>query len=217
VALTYWVSNLVPVNKKQGTIYICIDYRDINKSCPKYNYPTPFVDQILDDCAGNEIFSLMDGFSDYNQINIFPVDQHKTAFICPWGTFTYRKLPFGLKNAGATFQRAMSYGFHNIKHIMQPYLDDLPMHSMHCQDHSTRLQTIFLCCHYYHIRLNPQKCFFCVESRQLLGFIVSIHGIRVDPLKVEAIVNLPPLSTLRQLQMFSREGKLFMSIHSQLC
>jgi hypothetical protein len=66
----------------------------------------------------------------YNQINIVPEDQHKTAFICPWGTFAYRKLPFGLKNVGATFQRAMSYSFHDIKHIVQPYLDDLPAHSM---------------------------------------------------------------------------------------
>jgi hypothetical protein len=139
VALTDWVSNLVPIDKKQGTIHMCIDYRDINKACPKDNFPTPFVDQIVDDCTGSEIFSLMDGFSRYNQINIVPKDQHKTAFICPWGTFSYRKLPFGLKNAGATFQRAMSYAFHDIKHIMQPYLDDLPAHSMHRVDHPIHL------------------------------------------------------------------------------
>jgi hypothetical protein len=81
MALTDWVSNLVPVTKKQGMIHVCVDYRDINKSCPKDNYPTPFVDQIVDDCAMSEIFSLMDGFSGYNQINILPVDQHKTSFI----------------------------------------------------------------------------------------------------------------------------------------
>jgi hypothetical protein len=93
----------------------------------------------------------------------------------------------------------MLYAFHDIKHIVQPYLDDLPTHSMHCQYHPTHLQAIFLCCHYYHIRLNPHKCVFCVESDRILGFIVSIHGIQVDPLKVEAILNLPPPSTLRQL------------------
>jgi hypothetical protein len=90
MALTDWVSNLVPVNKKQGMIRVCVDYRDINKSCPKDNYPTPFVDQIVDDCAGSEIFFLMDGFYGYNHINIFPTDQHKTTFICLWGTFAYR-------------------------------------------------------------------------------------------------------------------------------
>jgi hypothetical protein len=84
VALTNWVSNLVPVNKIQGTIHVCVDYRDINKTCPKDNFPTPFIDQIVENCVGSEIFSLMDGFSGYNHINIFPTNQHKTAFICPW-------------------------------------------------------------------------------------------------------------------------------------
>jgi hypothetical protein len=89
VSLTDWDSNLVPIDKKQGTICVCVDYRDINKACPKDNFPTPFVDQIVDDCAESEIFSLMDGFSGYNKINIVPVDQQKTTCICPWGTFTY--------------------------------------------------------------------------------------------------------------------------------
>jgi hypothetical protein len=83
VALTDWVSNLVPVTEKQVMIHVCVDYRDINKACPKDNYPTPFVDQIIDNCAESEIFSLMDGFYGYNQINISPADQYKIAFICP--------------------------------------------------------------------------------------------------------------------------------------
>jgi hypothetical protein len=184
---------------------MCVDYRDINKDCPKENFLTPFIDQIIDDCARSEIFSLMDGFSGYNQINIVPADQHKTAFICTWGTFAYRKLPFGLKNVDATFQCAMSYAFHDIKHIFQPYLDDLPAHSMHRVDHPIHLRAIFLRCHFYHIRLNPHKCVFCVESSQLLDFIVSRQWIRVDPLKVEVILNLPPPSSLRQLQIL--QGK----------
>jgi hypothetical protein len=200
VALTEWVSNPVPIDKKGGSIRVCVDYRDINKACPKDNFPTPFVDQIVDECAGSEIFSLMDGFSRYNQIDIAPEDQHKTAFICPWGTFAYRKLPFGLNNAGATFQRAMSYAFHDIKHIVQPYLDDFPAHSLRRFDHPNHLRAIFVCCRFYRIRLNPHKCVFCIESGCLLGFIVSRHGIRVDPIKVEAILNLPPPSSLHQLQ-----------------
>jgi hypothetical protein len=205
VALTDGVSNVVSIDKKQGTIHVCIDYRDINKACPKDNFPTPFIDQIADDCGENEIFSLMDCFSGYNQINILPKDQHKTTFIFTWGTFAYRKLPFGLKNASATFQRAMSYAFHDIKHIVQPYLDDLPAHSMHCVNHPTHLQVIFIRCQFYRIRLNPHKCIFCMVSNQLLGFIVLCQGTRVDPLKVEVILNLPPPSTLRQLQ--SLQGK----------
>jgi hypothetical protein len=175
--LTDWVSNLVPVNKKQGTICVCVDYRDINKACPKDNYPTPFVDQIVDDCVESEILSLMDGFSDYNQINILPTDQDKTAFICPWGTFAYQKLPFGLKNVGVTFQRAISYAFHDIKHILQPCLDNLLAHSIRRRDHPTHLRAIFVCYHYYRICLNAHKCVFVwspadflVSSCRYMGF-----------------------------------------------
>ena len=103
IPLIEWVSNPVPIDKKQGTIRVCIDFRDLNKACPKDNYPTPFIDQIIDECAGNDIFSFMDGFSGYNQITIHLEDQHKTSFICARGTFAYKKMPFGLKNARATF------------------------------------------------------------------------------------------------------------------
>lgn len=104
IPLTDWVSNLVLVDKKQGTIHVCTDFRDLNKACLKDNYRTPFIAQIVDEGGGNEIFSFMDVFSGYNQISICPEDQHKTTFICPWGTFAYKMIPFGLKNARATFQ-----------------------------------------------------------------------------------------------------------------
>jgi hypothetical protein len=206
MALTNWVSNLVLVSKKQGTIHICVYYMDINKAFPKDNYPTPFVDRIIDNYAESEIFSLMDGFYHYNQINILPTDQYKIAFIFPWGSFTYLKLPFGLKNVGMTFQCAMSYAFHDIKNIVQPYIDDLSVHSMRRQDHLAHLWVIFLPGCYYHIRLNPHKCVFCVESGRLLGFIVSIHRIWVDPLKVEAILKLHLPSMICQLQSLQGKG-----------
>jgi hypothetical protein len=97
------VSNLVLIDKKQGTVLVCIDFRDVNKYCPKENFPTPFIDQILDECAGSKVFSFIDIFLSYNQIQIKPKDQHKMMFICPWGTFAYSKIPFGLKNARVTF------------------------------------------------------------------------------------------------------------------
>jgi hypothetical protein len=104
VQLKEWLSNPIPINKKQGTICVCMDFHDLKKSFPKDNFPTPFIDQIVDDCAGCEVFCFMYGFFGYNQIHIKPKDQHKMTFICPWGTFTYRKMPFGLKNARSTFQ-----------------------------------------------------------------------------------------------------------------
>jgi hypothetical protein len=97
----------------------------LNKACPKDNFPMPFIDQIVDECTGCKAFSFMDGFLGYNQIHIKPKYQHKTDFICPWGTFTYRKIPFGMKNVGATFQWAMYFSFNDLKHIVEAYLDDL--------------------------------------------------------------------------------------------
>ena len=114
----------------------------MNKACPKDNYPIPFIDQIIDVFLGSEVFSFMDGFSGYNQIQIKTEDQHKTAFICPWGTFTYKKMPFGLKNDGETFQWAMNFAFHDIKTIGEPYLDDLPAHSRKRIDHPNHLINI---------------------------------------------------------------------------
>jgi hypothetical protein len=200
------VSNPVAINKKQGTIRVCTDFCDLNKACPKDNFPTPFINQIIDEFVGCEAFSFMDGFSGYNQIQIKLEDQHKTTFICPWGTFAYRKMPFGLKNVGATFQGAMSFAFHDLKHIVEAYLDGLASRSHKRKDHPTHLRLIFERCRYFRIRLNPNKCIFCVTSGCLLGFIVSTIGIMVDPLKVEAIIQFPPPPrTILQLQ--SLQGK----------
>ena len=93
VPMEEWASNFVPINKNQGTIRVYIDFRDLNKSYPKDNFPTPHIEQIIDNSVGSVIFSFMDGFSGYNQIEILPSDQHKMAFIFPWGTFAYKKLP----------------------------------------------------------------------------------------------------------------------------
>ena len=98
-----WISNMVPVTKPSGDIRICTDFRDLNKACPKDDFPLPNIDMIVDLTAGYEILSLMDGFSGYNQIKIVEEDQHKTTFTTPWGTFCYTMMPFGLKNAGATY------------------------------------------------------------------------------------------------------------------
>ena len=139
----------------------------------------------------------MDGFLGYNQIQIKSEDQHKTALICPWGMLAYKKMSFGLKNVGETFQRAMNFLFHDIKAIVEPYLDDLPAHSCKRIQHPDHLRLIFERCRYYKIRLNAHKCVFCVESKIFLRFIVSNRGIQVDPLKVEAIANMPPPHFIR--------------------
>jgi hypothetical protein len=126
-------------------------------------------------------------------------------------------MPFGLKNAGATFQRAMSFAFHDLKHIVEAYLDDLASRSRKRTDHPTHLRLIFERCRYFRIRLNPNKCSFCVTSGRLLGFIVSTTGIMVDPLKVEAIIQLPPPTHNLTTSESTRQGELLTTLHLQLC
>jgi hypothetical protein len=125
------------------------DFRDLNKSYTKDNLPTPFTDHIIDECVGSKVFSFMYGFSGYNQIQIKPEDQHKTMFIYPWDTFAYWERPFDLKNIGATFQCAMTFMFHDLKHLVEAYIDDLTAHSRKRIDHSTHLQLVFEICRYY--------------------------------------------------------------------
>lgn len=99
-----WISNIVPIGKTDGAVLICTNFRDLNKACPKDDFPLPNIDMIVDSTVGHAMLSLMDGFSGYNQIKIADEDQHKTTFTTPWGTFCYKVMPFGLKNARATYQ-----------------------------------------------------------------------------------------------------------------
>ena len=109
-------------------------------------------------------------------------------------------MPFGLKNAGATFQQAMTYCFHDLIHIILVYLDDLTARSIKQSQNIDNLQQVFLRFHKYKIRLNPLKCIFCVPASRVLRFIISHKGIMVDPLKVQAILDLPSPKTQHQLQ-----------------
>ena len=105
VPLNEWVSNPILVDKKQGTIHVCIEFRDLNKDCPRDKFPTPFIDHILDECVGSEVFSFMDGFSGYNQIQIKPKDQHKmTSFVLGVRFYTKKCLP-ALKTLELIFNR----------------------------------------------------------------------------------------------------------------
>ena len=99
-----WLSNIVPVNKKNGQIRCCVDFRNLNKACSKDEFPLTNMDLLIDSAAGSAMFSFMDGFIGYNQIRMAPKDAEKTAFRTPMGNFYYTVMPFGLKNAGVTYQ-----------------------------------------------------------------------------------------------------------------
>jgi hypothetical protein len=136
VKYSEWVSNLVHVRKKTGEIRLCVDFHALNRASVKDHFPLPNMELILQQVVGSQMMSLLDGFSGYNQIRVKRTDKYKTTFITRWGTFSYKCMPFGLSNAGATFQRAMQIAFDDlIGKIIQVYLDDLTVYSKN--DHIT--------------------------------------------------------------------------------
>ena len=168
---------MVYVRKKNGDIRICIYFRNLNKASQKDNFPLPTIEQILHSVAGSELMSFLDGFSGYNQILVHPDDRLKTTFRTKWGTYAYQKMPFGLINAGATFQREMDIAFKGlINKTIVVYLDDITMFSKKMFNHLHDLKQIFECCRRYGISLNPKKSFFALNQGKLLGFIVSKYG-----------------------------------------
>ena len=153
---------------------MCVDYRDLNKASLKDDFPLPHIDVLVDSTAGFELFSFMDGFSGYNQILMNEDDKLKTAFTTPWGTFHYKVMPFGLKNAGATYQRAMVALFHDMMHReIEVYVDDMMVKSAARGDHFEALDRFLARVERYNLRLNPKKCVFGVTFGKLLGHIVS--------------------------------------------
>uniref|UniRef100_A0A2N9FCC3 Integrase catalytic domain-containing protein n=1 Tax=Fagus sylvatica TaxID=28930 RepID=A0A2N9FCC3_FAGSY len=171
-----WLSNIVPVKKKNGQIRCCVDFRNLNKACPKDEFPLPNMDLLIDSAAGHAMFSFMDGFSGYNQIRMSTRDAEKTAFRTPIGNFYYTVMPFGLKNAGATYQRTMTAMFHDMVHKeIEDYVDDIVVKSKKREDHLRVLRKVFDRCRLYKLKMNPLKCAFGVSAGKFLGFL-EIHG-----------------------------------------
>eukprot|EP00253_Pinus_taeda_P009637 PITA_09637 len=198
-----WVSNLVPTRKKSREIRLCIDLRNLNQVSLKDHYPLPKMDHILQRVVGSSRISLLDGFSGFNQILVHPDDQDKTTFTTPWGTFKYVKMPFGIKNIGATFQRAMDIAFaKEIHDLLVVYLDDLTPFSKSNQEHLNHLRQIFMTCRKYGISLNPKNSMFALEEGKLLGHIISKDGIRIDPERIQSILQIPYPRNIKELQAF---------------
>lgn len=202
-----WISNIVPISKHDKSIRVCTDFRDLNKACPKDDFPLAKIDMIVDMTAVYEMYSLKDGFSGYNQIQIAPKDQEKTTFTCAWGTFCWNVIPFELKNADATYQRAVTTIFHDMMHKnIKDYANDTLVKSMKISTHLSRLGPILDRTKKFKLRLNPKKCAFGVTSGKLLGYIVSAKGIEVDPEKVKAIMEMSPPKNVSQMRTL--QGRL---------
>uniref|UniRef100_A0A2N9GA71 Integrase catalytic domain-containing protein n=1 Tax=Fagus sylvatica TaxID=28930 RepID=A0A2N9GA71_FAGSY len=159
---------------------MCVDYRDLNRASPKDNFPLPHIDTLVDNTATNVVFSFMDGFSGYNQIKMAEEDKSKTAFVTHWGTFVYDVMPFGLKNAGATYQRAMVTLFHDmIHHEIEVYVDDMIAKSRTAQDHLTDLRKAVPATEEVSAQIEPEQ----VCLRRHIRKVIRLHhqGVSAQP------------------------------------
>uniref|UniRef100_A0A2N9EZ34 RNA-directed DNA polymerase n=1 Tax=Fagus sylvatica TaxID=28930 RepID=A0A2N9EZ34_FAGSY len=156
-----------------------------------------------DSAVGYAMFSFMDGFSGYNQIRMSTRDAEKTAFRTPIGNFYYTVMPFGLKNAGATYQRTMTAMFHDMMHKeIEDYVDDIVVKSKKREDHLRILRKVFDRCRLYKLKMNPLKCAFGVSAGKFLGFLVHNRGIDVDPAKASAIATMKAPTSHKELKSF---------------
>jgi hypothetical protein len=204
-----WVSNPVIVPKKNTDVQrVCVDYTSLNKHCPKDPFPLPRIDQIIDSTAGCARLSFLNAYFGYNHIKLKKEDEEKTAFIMPYGVFSYQVMPFGLKNAGATYQRMMqNFLGSQIGCNIQVYIDDVVITTRKEESLISDLAETFDNLNRYKLKLNPTKCSFDVSAGQLLGFLVSAQGIEANPEKIQAILTmgkLTKLTTYRNSQDASR-------------
>ncbi|GJY28175.1 reverse transcriptase domain-containing protein [Tanacetum coccineum] len=177
---------------------VCIDYRKLNEATRKDHFPLPFMDQMLERLAGNEYYCFLDGFSGYFQIPIDPHDQENTTFTCPYGTFAYRRMPFGLCNAPGTFQRCMMAIFHDmIKKMMEVFMDDFSVFGNSFRNCLSRVDKMLQRCEDTNLCLNWEKSHFMVKEGIVLGHKISKNRIEVDKAKVDVIAKLPHPTTVK--------------------
>ncbi|XP_027177519.1 uncharacterized protein LOC113776533 [Coffea eugenioides] len=180
---------------------MCVDFTDLNRACPKDCYPFPRIDKLVDSTTGCEIFCFLDAFKGYHQIALDEEDQEKTAFITEYGTYCYTTMPFGFKNAGATYQRLVNKLFKNqIDRNMEVYVDDMLVKSRTQEQFINDLREIFDILRSSRMRLNPKKCTFGVRSGKFLGYMISKDGVRANPDKVKAIIDMAPPRNIKEVQ-----------------
>ena len=173
-----WLANVVLVKKANGKWRMCVDFTDLNKACPKDSYPLPNIDALVDSASGCKMLSFLDAFSSYNQIKMNPRDESKTTFMTETSSYYYKVMPFGLKNAGATYQRLMDKVLAPmLGRNVQAYVDDMVVTSHERGQHAGDLEELFATISKYRLKLNPEKCVFGVEAGKFLGFMLTKRGI----------------------------------------
>ncbi|GKD21583.1 putative nucleotidyltransferase, ribonuclease H [Tanacetum coccineum] len=195
-------NELVPTQTISGW-RVCIDYHKLNNATRKDHFPLPFMDQMLERLAGNKFFCFLDGFSGYFQIPIEPADQEKTTFTYPYGTYAYKRMPFGLCNTPATFQRFMIAIFQDmLETSMEVFKDDFSVFGDSFDSCLNNLEQMLIRCKQAHLVLNWEKCHFMVTEGIVLGHKVSHKGLEVDKAKIDVIAKLPPPTNIKAVRSF---------------
>ncbi|GKV11500.1 hypothetical protein SLEP1_g22757 [Rubroshorea leprosula] len=221
VEYSEWVSNPVLVKKPNGKWRMCIDFTNLNDACPKDPHPLPNVEKLVEQAAGHERMSFLDASSGYHQVQLLLNDQEKTAFYAGDAIYCYVMMPFGLKNAGATYQKLVQIIFKlQIGRNIEVYVDDMIVTSIRAEDHIGDLDETFQNLRRAQMKLNPLKCTFAVESGKFLGYVVSKKGIEVNPEKVQAVQQMEPPKTVKDVQRLTgRVAALhrFIAISAEKC
>lgn len=201
-----WASPIVMVKKKDNTWRMCIDYRKLNSVTVPDVYPLPAIDQMLYNMTSARVFTTMDLQSAYNQIMVAPEDQPKTAFVHRTGLYQYRRMPFGLRNAPATFQRFMNMMFgsadENMWIYVMVYLDDVIIFSATIDEHGNHLVRVLAIISRHGLKLKLSKCEFARTRVRYLGHVLDSNGVQVDPEKVAAVRAMPAPTKIVELQSF---------------
>ncbi|GJX74415.1 reverse transcriptase domain-containing protein [Tanacetum coccineum] len=193
---------LVPTRTVTGW-RVCIDYRKLNEATAKDQFPLSFTDQMLERLAGNKYFCVLNDFSGYFQIPIDPMDQEITTFTCPFDTYSYRRMSFGLCNAPTTFQRCMLAIFHDmIEESVEVFMDDFSIFGNSCDNCLNNLDKMLQCCKDAHIVLKWEKCHFMVKEGIVLGHKVFKVGLEVDKAKIDVISKLSPPTNINGIRSF---------------
>jgi len=189
------------VLKKNRKIRVCIDVCDLNAVCPKDELLLPITDVMINNTCGFERISFMDGFSEYNQIQMHPDDEKHISFRTSLGVYCYTVMAFRLNNAGATYQRVVSIIFHDhLRKMVECYVDDITVKSRSENNHLDDLRAVFDIMRAHQLKMNPTKAFLSVSSGKFLGFIITSKRIHHDPDKVKVIQGMQPLKTLKELR-----------------
>ena len=197
------VSPVHVVPKKRGFTAIRNEKNELNTTFRKDHYPLPFIDQMLDRLARHSHYCFLDGYSDYNQIAIALENQEKTTFTCPYGTFALRRMPFGLCNAPATFQRCMMSMFSDlVEETMEIFMDEFLVYGSSFEHCVENLETILQRCQDKNLALNREKFHFMVTEGIVLGHKIFVARLEVDQAKVVVIETLMPPIIVKGIRSF---------------